>query len=33
MYWSDYEKNDRKGLFPFDDSTITEKCEMDMLQI
>ena len=27
------EKNDRKVLVPFDDFTIPEKCEMDMLQI
>ena len=26
-------KNDRKVLVPFDDFTIPEKCEMDMLQI
>lgn len=33
LHWPDYEKNDRKVLVPFDDFTIPEKCEMDMLQI
>ena len=31
LHWPDYEKNDRKVLFPFDDITITKKCESHMM--